>query len=135
MSEVLDILLAGTARNVSKEPETAVVEIPRLTKQYGQRVAFRLHGLTYNQVGELQNKQNMSAEIVLAGVAEPDLRSKELAARLGVLEAGKEWGEHGVLPIDAVSALLLPGEIEELSREIQRLSGYLRTTTKTVKKN
>lgn len=135
MSEVLDILLAGTARNVQKEPETAEIEIPRLSKLCGAPVVFKLRGLTYSQVGELAGKEDMAAEIVLEGVVDPDLRDVRLAQKFGLLGQAEAWGEHGVLPMAAVTALLLPGEIDEISRAVQKLSGYLRQTTKAIKKN
>lgn len=135
MESVLDILLAGTARNVQKEPEEKLVEIPRLSKQAGQPVRFRLRGLRYNEVAELTNATGMDAKVVLAGVLEPDFGSVPLARHFGVLEDGQDWDSSDKMRVDLVKAMLQPGEISELSREIQRLSGYLQVTVKNVKKN
>ena len=136
MSEVLDVLLAGTARNVTKEPETAVVEIPRLTKQYGQPVEFKLRGITFEQIREAaEHREQYDQTVVVAGTLEPLLNDARLAVKFGLLKDGEKWGDHGVLPVDLAAALLLPGELAELRMHIERLSGYLRDTTKIVKKN
>ena len=136
MSEVLDVLLAGTARNVTKEPETAVVELPRLSEQYGQPVEFKLRGITFEQIREAaDHREQYDQTVVVAGTVSPDLHDTRLAVKFGLLKPGEQWGEHGVLPADLAAAMLLPGELAELRMHIERLSGYLRDTTKIVKKN
>ncbi len=132
---VLDVLLSGTARNVAKKPEEKEVEILRLSKEVGKPVAFRLRGLSYDQVTELKSLEDMDLRICLAGIAEPDLGSLELAYHYGVLEQGEQWGARGMGRGDLLKAMLQPGEITDLSRTLQRMSGYLKNTVKEVKKN
>lgn len=135
MGSVLDILLAGTARNVQKEPEEKLVEIPRLSQLAGAPVHFRLRGLRFNEIAELSRDPHMDAKAVLAGVVEPDFGSIPLARHYGVLAEDEDWDSGSKMRVDLVKAMLQPGEISELSREIQKLSGYLKVTVKTVKKN
>ena len=132
---VLDILLSGSVRNVTKEPETAEVEIKRLSKDMGAPVVLPLRGLTYNEVAELQGDRQMELKVVLAGVQTPIFSDVRMARKLGLLQENEEWGAHGVTRLDVVKALLDPGEIAEISRAIQKLSGYLKTTVHEVKKN
>lgn len=136
MSEVLDLLLAGTVRNVQKEPETAEIEIPRLSKLCGKPVVFRLRSIGFDQIREAaDHRDQYDQTIVLAGTVEPNLHDVRLAAKFGLLAQGEKWGDHGVLPTDLTSAMLLPGELSELRQHIERLSGYLKDTTKVIKKN
>ena len=53
---------------------------------------------------------------------EPDLKAKELKEKYG-----------GATPADTVKAMLLPGEIEDLSRAVERLCGFRRITIDEVK--
>lgn len=136
MSEVLDILLAGTARNVNKAIPTKNYEVVRLSKETGSKVVFKLQAITYNRAAELATMgTEMDAQTVLSGVVDPALKDVRLAAKLGLLEEGETWGDHGVTPLDVVKALLLPGEIGAMSLAIQHLTGYGTTTLKEVKKN
>nr|DAH70400.1 MAG TPA: tail assembly chaperone protein [Caudoviricetes sp.] len=136
MSEVLDVLLGGTARNVNRELPTKEYNVLRLSKETGQLVIFKLQALTYNRAAELAGMSyDMDAQTVLSGVAAPNLRDVRLAVKLGLLQEGEEWGAHGVTPVELVKALLLPGEIAAISRMVQQLSGYQTVTLKEVKKN
>lgn len=135
MDSVLDILLSGSLRNVQKEPETAEFEVKRLSAAAGKPVILSLRGLRYNEVAELQGDSQMELKVVLAGVATPVFSDVRMARKLGLLGEDEDWGAHGIGQLDVVKALLDPGEIAELSRCIQRLSGYLKTTVKEVKKN
>ena len=65
----------------------------------------------------------MSVHIVLAGVISPDLKSEELKKKY-----------NAVTPVELVKNMLLPGEIEDISREIEKLSGYRTTTIEEIKK-
>ena len=60
--------------------------------------------------------------VLLAGCVEPDLKAKELKEKYG-----------GATPAETVKAMLLPGEIEDLSRAVERLCGFRRITIKEVK--
>lgn len=109
-------------------PEKAV-RLRRLTKACGQEVCFRLRALPYSRVAEMKEKEgaDMALHIVLAGVVEPDLKNRELRERY-----------DAETPKELVKKLLLPGEIEDLSREIEKLSGYRGMTleqVEDVKKN
>ena len=135
MSEVLDILLAGTARNVADQPETQEYEVVRLSRVLGHKVVVTLRGISYDQTAELANAVDMDLQVALAGVVAPDLKSTDLAVHYGLLKPGEPWGTHGVTPRQLVKALLLPVEISAISRAVQKLSGYQTVTLKAVKKN
>lgn len=53
---------------------------------------------------------------------DPDLKDPMLKERFG-----------GATPAETVKAMLLPGEIEDLSRAVERLCGYRRATIEEVK--
>lgn len=132
---VLDILLAGTVRNVQKEPETATMEVKRLSKLFGAPVVLEVRGLTFNEVADLKGDKHMDVKIVHTATVTPIFSDVRLARKMGLLAEDEDWGAHGVLQTDLVTALLTPGEIEEISRRVQRLSGYLQLTVTEVKKN
>lgn len=135
MSEVLDILLAGTARNVQKKPQEQDYKVLRLSDELGRNVVFRLRGLGYSKCRELADREEMDVWTVLAGTVAPDFQDVRLAVKYGLLQEGQGWGMGGVTPPDLVKAMLLPGEIKALSRAIQQLSGYQTITVESVKKN
>ena len=135
MSEVLDILLAGTARNVQQKPQEQEYKVLRLSDELGQEVVFRLRGLGYSKCQELADREEMDVWTVLAGTVAPDFQDVRLAVKYGLLQEGQSWGMGGVTPPDLVKAMLLPGEIKALSRAIQQLSGYQLITVESVKKN
>ena len=58
----------------------------------------------------------------LSRCVEPDLKAKELKEKYG-----------GATPAETVKAMLLPGEIEDLSRAVERLCGFRRITIDEVK--
>ena len=66
--------------------------------------------------------EDLSVHIVLSGVVSPDLKDPALQAKFG-----------GATPAETVKALLLPGEIEDLSRAVERLCGYRTATIEEVK--
>jgi hypothetical protein len=66
----------------------------------------------------------MNVHIVLAGVIEPNLKDKALMDKY-----------KAPTPAELIKTMLLPGEIEDLSRAVERLSGYRSTTVEEVKKN
>lgn len=65
---------------------------------------------------------DVSVHILLQGCVEPDLKDPALKERYG-----------GATPAETVKAMLLPGEIEDLSRAVEKLCGYRRTTIDEVK--
>lgn len=135
MSEVLDVLLAGSPRNVRKDVPEKSFKVLRLSEDLGQDVVFRLHALSFDKCMEYADKPDMDTWVVLDGVMDPDLRDVRLAVKYGLLQEGQSWGAGGVTPPDLVRAMLLPGEVAAISREVQRLSGYQTRVLDEVKKN
>lgn len=101
------------------------VKIKRLSKLCGGDVVFELRALPFSRVAELKQMagDDMTVHILLGGVVSPDLKSGALAEKY-----------KAATPAELVKAMLLPGEIEDLSRAIERLSGYRETTLEDVKK-
>lgn len=135
MSAVLDILLAGTARNVQKDIPEQDYKMVRLSKEMSCDVIFRLRALPYSKCAELGSDPHMDVSAVLEGVAAPNFRDPRLAVKYGLLQEGESWGAHGITPPDLIRAMLLPGEISAISKAVQKLSGYMTVTMKEVKKN
>ena len=67
---------------------------------------------------------------VQAGVAIPAEHAEAFIAEVERI-AVEKFG--GATPAETVKAALLPGEIEDLSRAVERLCGYRRTTIEEVK--
>ena len=125
MSEFLDRLLKAELPNVMKDLPTKRFSIPRLAELAGGEAVVELWGLPYGKVQDIREKtRDQDVHIVLAGC--PELKelagTKALQERMGT-----------VTPADTLKALLLAGEIEDLSREVEKLSGYRRQTIKEVK--
>ncbi len=107
------------------QPQQQQYKIKRLSALCGQDVVFTLGQLTYNRVEQLRQMEHESdIHIVLAGVVKPDLRSPELMSKY-----------QAAPPAELVKKLLLPGEIEDLKRAIERLCGYRQLTIEQIKKN
>lgn len=100
-------------------------KLKRLSKLCGEDVIFKLRALPYSRTAEIKkmNPDEMNVHIVLAGVVEPDLKSRELMNKY-----------NAPTPADMLKKMLLPGEIEDLSRAIERLSGYRIDTIEEIKK-
>lgn len=121
MSNLLDLLLRPELPDVVKDLPEKRVEVNRLSKLAGEKVVFTLRGLPYGRVQELQRMdQEAEVHILLAGCEA--LRDPGLTAKYGV-----------PTPAEAVKRLLLPGEIADLSREVERLCGYRMRTISEVK--
>jgi len=120
---VLELLLSPEAAAATKAAPTRKVKLKRLSKALGREVAFTLRGLPYGKVQELGRLQeDQEVAILLAGCQEPDLKDPRLMELYG-----------GVTPGEMLKAMLLPGEIADLSREVERLCGYRMSTIETVK--
>ena len=120
---ILRILLDGDAPDVRTQRETKVYEVRRLSKALGRPVCFTLRGLPYGRVQELQRLQeDVPCHIVLEGCVDPSFRDPELLAKY-----------RATTPLDAIQALLLPGEIEDLSRAVERLTGFRQNTIREIK--
>ncbi|WP_370781978.1 phage tail assembly chaperone [Eubacterium ventriosum] len=119
--DVIDILLS----NEPLKAEEKEYKIKRLSKVYKADVIFKLKGLSYNRVADIKNMNNedVSVHIVLAGVKEPNLKNKELLEKY-----------NAVTPAELVKKMLLPGEIEDISKAIEKLSGYRTNTIEEIKK-
>ena len=120
--ETLDLLLK---MDIPRPPEKSV-KLRRLSKLCGSDVIFRFRALSYSRVAEIEDMHkgdDMPVFIVLAGCVSPDLKNKDLMDKYKVFT-----------PEDLLKTMLLPGEIEDLSREVERLSGYRSLTYDEIKK-
>lgn len=121
MSKFLDQLLRPEAEDVQKNLPAASYEINRLSRLLGEPVVLELRGLPYDKAQDLRRmEQDQEVMILLAGC--PELKDPELKAKFG-----------GVTPAETVKAMLTPGEIADLSRAVERLSGYRQNTIREVK--
>ena len=96
-----------------------------MSQEWGEEAVLELRTLSYDRVEEIKelHQKETSVYIVLEGVVAPDFRSKELREKYGCETT-----------VDLIKRLLLPGEIEDISREIEKLSGYRVVTLKEIKK-
>lgn len=123
MSKLLDILLRPELPNVAKELPECRCKVKRLSRLAGEDVVFTLRALPYGRVQEIKElKEDVALSILLSGLKDPDPKASELKERYG-----------GATPAETLKALLLPGEIEDLSREVERLSGYRGDTIQKLK--
>jgi hypothetical protein len=124
MSKLLDILLRADLPNVAKELPECKCKVKRLSRLAGEDVVFTLRALPYGRVQEIKELQNSDSEIaiLLSGMVDPDPKAKELKERYG-----------GATPEETLKSILLPGEIVDLSREVERLSGYRMDTIERLK--
>ena len=116
-ADLLSLLLRPELPNVQKDLPSAQYRVRRLSELLGQDVVFTLRALPYGKVQRIRESAagDANLDILLAGCVEPDLRSPQLAEKYG-----------GATPAETVKAMLLPGEIEDLVRAIERLCGYRR---------
>ena len=120
--DTLELLLKSDRPNMPEKE----VKLKRLSKACGGDVIFRLRALSYNRVVEIKNTHaggDMEVHILLAGVISPNLKSEELKQKY-----------NAITPAEMIKSMLLPGEIEDISREIEKLSGYRISTVEEVKK-
>ena len=121
MSDALKILLDMEPA----EAEEKEFEVKRLSQQAGKPVVFRQRGIGYNRAAEIREKsEGQDVQILLAGTASPNWKDTALQEKYGA-----------ATPAEVVKKVLRPGEIADLSREVERLSGYLTRTIAEVKKN
>jgi len=103
-------------------------KVKRLSELCGSDVIFTLQALPYSRVADikrLSGEDDMSIDIVLAGVKSPNLRDSRLCEKY-----------KAATPAELLksNSLLLPGEMEQISREIEKLSGFRTTTVEEIKK-
>lgn len=121
MSKFLDALLMPQVEDVQKNLPRGTYEIKRLSRLAGEPVTVELRGLPYDKAQELREVEaDQEVMILLAGC--PELKDPELKAKFG-----------GVTPAETVKAMLTPGEIADLSRAVERLTGYRQNTIREVK--
>ena len=121
MSKFLDQMLRPEAESVKDNLPTAKYEVKRLSRLLKEPVVLELRGLPYGKAQELRNMAvDQDVHILLAGCAE--LKDPALMEKFG-----------GPTPADAVKAMFLPGEIVDLSRAVERLTGYRRDTIREIK--
>ena len=119
----LELLLGADVTSVKTNLPTARYEVPRLSEEAGAPVVFTLRALPYGRVQELKRlTEEADIQILLAGCVDPDLKAAALQEKF-----------QGVTPAEAIKAMLLPGEIADLSIAVEKLSGYRRTTIEEVK--
>ena len=123
-TDLLALLLRPELPNVQKELPTCRYRVKRLSELCGADVVFTLRGLPYGKVKQLGESasEDVAVHILLAGCVEPDFKTSELREKYG-----------GATPAETVKAMLLPGEIEDLSRAVERLCGYRAQTIEEVK--
>lgn len=123
-TDLVSLLLRPELPNVQKELPTAKYKVKRLSELLGTDVVFTLKGLPYGKVQKLRESLfgDVGIHILLQGCVDPDLKDPALKDRFG-----------GATPAETVKAMLLPGEIEDLSRAVERLCGYRRQTIDEVK--
>lgn len=121
MSKFLDMMLRPEAEDVQKNLPTARYEVKRLSRALGEPVTLELRALPYGKAQELREiERDVEVQILLAGCGE--LRDPALQTKFG-----------GATPAETVKAMFLPGEIVELSRAVERLSGYRQNTIREIK--
>ena len=118
--DVIDLLLKT---DVPDLPEKEF-KVKRLSELCGGDVVFSLRALPYSRAAELSKMEaDSSVHIILAGTVSPDLKNSELLEK-----------HAAATPAELVKKMLLPGEIEDLSREVEKLSGYRQRTLEELKK-
>ena len=121
MSTFLDMMLRPEVEDVQKNLPTARYEVKRLSRLCGEPVTLELRALPYGKAQTLRDmEQDQEVHILLAGCGE--LKDEALARKFG-----------GATPAETVKAMLLPGEIAELSRAVERLSGYRQVAIREIK--
>jgi hypothetical protein len=122
MDDVLERLLS---MEPPKLPEKNY-KVKRLSAAAGGDIIFRLRALPYSRVADIRrlDYEDQSVHIALAGTVSPDLKSKELLDKY-----------KAATPAELLKDLLLPGEIDDLALQVEKLSGYKSAVTEEVKKN
>ena len=121
MSAFLDQMLRPEVMDVQTDLPTDRYEIKRLSRLLDEPVSVELRALPYGKAQELRElERDVEVHILLAGCQE--LKDEGLRAKFG-----------GATPAETVKAMLLPGEIADLSRAVERLSGFRQNTIREIK--
>ncbi|MGI6029764.1 MAG: phage tail assembly chaperone [Candidatus Heteroscillospira sp.] len=123
-NDILNQLLRPEVPDVQKSLPRAKYRLSRLSELLGTDVVFELQALPYGKVQSMRESgsEDVEIHILLAGCISPNLRAAALQERFG-----------GATPAETVKAMLLPGEISDLSRAVEQLCGYRRRTIEEVK--
>lgn len=121
-ANVLDLLLKA---KIDRPPEKSI-RSSRLSRELGQPVVFKIRAVGYGKVTELKDQEDVELRLVLAGLAEPDLKDSRLL---------EKYGAPTPMELLRDMRFLLPGEVTELAREIEKLSGFRKTVFEEVRKN
>lgn len=123
-NDVLSLLLRPELPNVQEQLPTAKYRIKRLSALAEQDVVFTLRALPYGKVQRIRETVvgDANPSILLAGCMDPDWKSPALKEKYG-----------GATPEETMKGALLPGEIEDLARAVERLCGYRTLTIEEVK--
>ena len=120
--DVLQLLLSREKELPVREKD---VKIKRLSPKGEEQVIFSLKSLSYDRVCDIKKTggDEVKLHILLAGITAPDLKNQDLIDHYGAES-----------PMGLLKKMLLPGEIEDLCIEIERLSGYQSLTLESVAK-
>lgn len=121
-TDVLELLLSREPVSPREEKE---VKIKRLSPNGEGAVVFTLRSLGYSRAAELKRMDNPEQPlfILLEGVVSPNLKDQRLLDHYGA-----------ATPAELLKKMLLPGEIDDLCREVEKLSGYRRAVLEEIKK-
>jgi hypothetical protein len=118
---MVDRLLKADVVNKLAERPTKKVKMERLSKLFGFRaidperyadIQKMAVDFTNGSVDNMDIYQ-IQTQTLLAGIADPDFKNKELMEKFGV-----------ALPADIIRKLFLAGEIADLTAQITELNGY-----------
>ena len=119
-----DAINAFARPNWERKQAEKEIKLLQLSEELGKDVIFKIRSLPYNTVARLREKEDQkefSLHVVLEGVVSPNLRDEEL------LKA-----HDAPTPIELIKSILRPGEIEDISIQIEKLSGYRTDTVRLV---
>lgn len=120
----VDLLLRPDAPAVTKARKTVELTVKRLSEAFDAPFTVTLRGLSYNEYQDILDGKNAAVDTVLAGVVSPNLRDPRLLERYDV-----------PTPADLVKAVFLPGELAEMARRIEQLTGFRQKMLEEIKKN
>ena len=122
----LERLLKADAKKVTEKPKKEI-EIPRLSKMFGEKFCVTVQALDtellaeiteanteYSKTGKAKKSNNykIGLEMVVNAVVEPDFRNVELLKHYSV-----------ATPNDLVAKLFLAGEIGKIAETVSELCG------------
>lgn len=116
--DILDILLNSAGR----KKITQQIKMKRLSEECGKDVIFTVKPLDYDEIADIKKLgDGMRLQIILQGVVEPNLKDERLCEKYGVPD-----------PEEVIKKTFFAGEIEDISMEIERLSGYRDSTIEII---